>query len=68
MEESSNNNIGLFQSSIPSDFDAKLKAISEKDIGRIDDTIVFSKKTPKVFQVLGLPKLPFEIYLDKLAR
>lgn len=62
------NNSSLFQVSIPEDFEEQLNSITEEDIGKPNETIVFSKETPYVFQALGMKNLSVEMYRDKLAR
>ena len=64
----SNQSSVLFQTSVPESFKEELDALSEKDIGKPNETIVFSETTPIVFKELGMPDLPVEMYKDKMAR
>ena len=58
----------LFDTSVPESFKEELEALSEKDIGKPNETIVFSETTPIVFKELGMPDLSVEMYKDKMAR
>lgn len=58
----------VFQTKVSDAFKEELDAISEADIGKPNDTIVFSDETPVVFRELGLENLSVEMYKDKLAR